>query len=74
MNGFRAYFHLHEEMAEVRAFTMSFGDDETGIELIDNEMGNGKWLNDKCYDLSGRRVNKPQKGMYIVNGRKVIVK
>ena len=26
------------------------------------------------YDLSGRRVNKPAKGLFIVNGRKVLVK
>ena len=27
-----------------------------------------------CYDLMGRRVSQPAKGLYIVNGRKVIVK
>ena len=27
-----------------------------------------------CYDLSGRRVAQPTKGMYIINGRKVYVK
>ena len=26
------------------------------------------------FDLQGRKVNKPQKGLYIVNGRKVVVK
>ena len=26
------------------------------------------------YDLSGRRVMNPTKGLYIVNGRKVIIK
>ena len=26
------------------------------------------------YDLSGRRVEKPTKGIYIVNGKKVVVK
>ena len=27
-----------------------------------------------CFDLQGRRVAKPAKGLYINNGRKVIVK
>jgi len=27
-----------------------------------------------CYDLQGRRVAQPAKGLYIVNGRKVVVK
>jgi len=26
------------------------------------------------YDLSGRRVNKPTKGMFIMNGKKVVIK
>ena len=26
------------------------------------------------YNLSGQRVDQPQKGLYIVNGKKVIVK
>ena len=29
---------------------------------------------DNIYDLSGRRVEKMQKGIYIVNGKKVLVK
>ena len=29
---------------------------------------------DAVYDLSGRRVEKPGKGLYIVNGKKVLVK
>ena len=27
-----------------------------------------------CYDLTGRRITKPVKGLYIINGRKVVVK
>lgn len=47
-----------------------FDDGTTGIESIEN----GKWKIDNYYDLSGRRVEKPTKGIYIVNGKKVIVK
>ena len=47
------------------------GTEPTGIETIDNSeltIGN-------CYDLNGRRVAQPtQKGVYISNGRKIVVK
>ena len=46
-----------------------------GIEIIQNpdeENVNGKWLNDKCYNLSGQRLSKPQKGINIINGKKVL--
>ena len=43
----------------------------TGIRSIDN----GQQTNDNVYyDLSGRRIEKPTKGLYIVNGKKVILK
>ena len=35
---------------------------------------NSEEVNSEVYDLQGRRVNTPTKGMYIVNGRKVVVK
>ena len=48
-----------------------FGEDSTtGIE----QMVNGKSVNGKYYNLQGQRVNQPTKGMYIVNGKKVVVK
>lgn len=72
MKGFRAYFKLHEEMANVRAFTMSFDGFETGIS--DDLKCQKSNADGAVYDLSGRRVEKPRKGMYIENGRKVIVK
>jgi hypothetical protein len=45
-----------------------FGDeDTTGIQTVE------KTVNDNVvYDLQGRRVAAPQKGLYIVNGKKVI--
>ena len=44
-------------------------DDASGI----LETENGK-VKTEIYDLSGRRVQKAQKGVYIVNGKKVVVK
>lgn len=48
-------------------------DGTTGITMVQGEgfMVNGS---DIYYDLQGRRVAKPTKGLYIVNGKKVIIK
>ena len=45
----------------------------TGIDATLND--NGQMINDNViYDLSGRRVMNPTKGLYIINGKKVVVK
>ena len=62
---------LSAEAAESRFLVFSFGDDmETGI--TETENGNVKTENDEVYDLSGRRVQGAQKGIFIVNGKKVV--
>ena len=43
----------------------------TGISIV--EVRNNSTEN-VCYDLAGRRIAQPAKGLYIVNGRKVVVK
>ncbi len=56
------------------SFDIEFGDGETtGIYriVIDNHQETG---NDYIYDLSGRRLAEPTKGINIVNGKKVIIK
>ena len=54
---------------------MAIGDDNngtTGIETLNVERGT---LNDNSYyNLNGQRVAQPTKGLYIVNGRKVVIK
>ena len=58
----------------VRAFTLSFGDDDvtTGISSI-NADSNAE--NAPVYDLSGRRIAEPLgRGIYIKNGKKYFVK
>ena len=45
--------------------------DTTGVSLMSSKEGSSK---EGCYDLMGRRVAKPTKGLYINNGRKVVVK
>ena len=44
-------------------------DGTTGIDAIRTEAENGN-----VYDLNGRQVKTPRKGLYIINGRKVVVK
>ncbi len=56
----------------INAADCKIGETFTKIQQIDNR----QLTNDKYYDLSGRRIiGKPtKKGVYIINGRKVLVK
>jgi len=52
-------------------FTISFMSDEvTGIKTIDNTT----MTDNRYFNLSGQRVDQPKKGIYVVNGKKTIVK
>lgn len=53
--------------SESRYNALFFEGEETGIESIETENAKAE-----IYDLAGRRVQKAQKGLYIVNGVKVI--
>lgn len=65
----RAYLTYSGSGGAAREF-FSF-DETTSIEAIDN----GQWTMDGVvYDLQGRRVSQPAKGLYIVNGKKVVIK
>ena len=67
-NGFKAYLPA-TTAAESRFLVFNFGDDNaTAIEGIEVE----NTADAVVYDLAGRRVQKAQKGLYIVNGKKVI--
>ena len=50
------------------------GSDPTAIEGIESDASASKNGSDVYFDLSGRRVMAPQKGVYVKNGRKVVVK
>ena len=65
------FLNIDSSNAGARGLTFSFADDETTA--IHNVNGNDN-VNKNVYDLQGRRVAKPTKGMYIVNGKKVIIK
>ena len=48
---------------------LSIGDDATGIKAVEGVTERGV-----VYDLQGRRVAQPTRGLYIENGKKVIIK
>ena len=50
------------------------GSDPTAIEGIESDTSASKNGSDVYFDLSGRRVMAPQKGVYVKNGQKVVVK
>ena len=50
------------------------GSDPTAIESIESDASASKSGSDVYFDLSGRRVTAPTKGVYVKNGRKVVVK
>ena len=62
----------HQQTPGARTITLVFGDDATGI----NSMVNGQWPMDTWYDLNGRKLDKmpTKKGIYIKNGKKVVVR
>ena len=79
LKGYRAYFH-DSSAAGAKSFTVSIGDSEaTGIDDINGEEGNHD-----VYDLQGRKVASGmpwteakrllRQGVYIVNGKRMIVK
>lgn len=65
----KAYLVYDGTTGGARSF-FAFDDVTTGIEInnVDDNKGD-----DKVYDLQGRRVTKPTNGIYIVNGKKVIM-
>ena len=67
--GTRAYIKAKNASARIANFSIE-GDETTGISVI----GAGQNTQNSVFDLQGRRVAKPAKGLYIKNGKKMIVK
>ena len=68
--------YLEIDGASAPQLSFDFNDDNsegntTGIENIESVKG---LLDGDFYNLAGQRVAQPTKGLYIVNGRKVIIK
>lgn len=67
----KAYLDADDIPNEVQAFTFVFEDDETGItetRTVTREEV------ESIFNLAGQRLNRTQKGINIVNGKKVFIK
>lgn len=69
-NPFRAYIKV-PHAANAPATLQWLGDETTGISDYKAEDGSAK---KEVFDLQGRRVENPVRGIYIINGKKAIVK
>ena len=64
----KCYLNTNTNAPEYLAF--SFGE-ATGVNTV---QGSGFKVNGQVYNLAGQRVAQPTKGLYIVNGKKMIIK
>ena len=71
--GNKAFLVLTSTEAQAKSFVLEFEDGgTTGIETIENSKKSTE--DGVYYDLQGRRVENPTRGIYIVNGKKVVIK
>jgi len=69
----KAYFEvLSGGSFSARSFTIEFVDG--GYATAIDGVSAAERSADSVYDLQGRRVEKPVKGLYVVNGKKVVIK
>ena len=61
--------YLKIAAATARNLDVTFADEATGISAA---LMNKETMNNEVYNLKGQRVAQPTKGLYIVNGKKVI--
>ena len=62
--------YLNVAVTSARSLNLSFEEETTGI----NNIENSKMDIEGFYNLAGQRVAQPVKGLYIVNGKKLILK
>lgn len=67
LKGIRAYFEIPASSAPAR-ISIDDGDDATGIKTLKHDNLN------KVYNLHGQQVSRTAKGLYIINGKKIILK
>jgi len=68
---YRCYLEFSSTPAAARRFSINVGDNTTAIETVGIATLEGEG---QYYDLQGRRVTQPQKGIFIKNGKKVVVR
>lgn len=65
----KAFLALPKTNAAPQYIIFGGGDGATGIEAVTQSQRTGQY-----YTLDGRRVENPTKGLYIINGKKVVIK
>lgn len=72
--GFRGYFEFVDILSSVgnaaSAITLRIGEETTSLEALQK----GIVENGKVYDMQGRIIENPGKGIYIKNNKKIIIK
>ena len=68
INPFRAYLTAP---VTARMLTFSFDNETTGVADVRGKMSDGKG---EYFNMQGQRVAQPTKGIYIINGKKTIIK
>ena len=75
MKGWRAYFTITDSANEVKAVRYNLdGEDVEPTDIEGIVISTNDNVQSTIFDLSGRRVQHPAKGFYIVNGKKMFVK
>lgn len=77
MKGFRVYFTLNDVLSDVSQAAaqvrIMIDNEATGISDASRQM-NHERMNKEVYDLQGRPVTKPSKGLFVKGGKKIIVR
>ncbi|MBR5051627.1 MAG: hypothetical protein IKW91_00200 [Bacteroidaceae bacterium] len=73
LRAFRGYFEVNGAGSEIKAFEMNF-EDEDDPTSIRTTYSVQSPMNDAIYNLAGQRMGKMQRGINIVNGKKVFIK
>ena len=70
-NANKAYLPMQEGVEGIKSYSFRFGEGTTGIDEMTEQRAESK----EIYDITGRRVeNVTAPGIYLVNGKKVLVK
>lgn len=75
---YRAYLRNNNMLSSSQAISVRFDDEDVtaiawkAADETVNANGNGNA--NAVYDLQGRRVDNPQRGIYIINGKKTLIK
>ena len=71
INGHKAWLALQESSTRAAFISLDGLDSLNGLETLGPQASD---LNHETYDLSGRRLSQPHRGINIINGKKVVVK